>query len=99
MTNWQAGLVGFVIAALLAAIVHWQRRARLDRMAREADESRERIVAEAKREAETVQREARAQARDESLKTRADIEATLQMVRDLMPDDIGISVSSSRRWS
>ena len=76
MTNWQAGLVGFVIAALLAAIVHWQRRARLDRMAREADESRERIVAEAKREAETVQREARAQARDESLKTRADIEAS-----------------------
>lgn len=76
MTNWQAGLLGFVIAALGAALVYWLRRTRLERVAREAELVRERIVAEAKREAETVQREARVQARDEGLRSRAEFEAT-----------------------
>jgi ribonuclease Y len=76
VTNWQAGLLGFVIAALGAALVHWLRRARLERVALEAESVRERIVAEAKREAETYQREARLQARDEGLRTRAEFEAS-----------------------
>src|SRR5690606_1608603 len=76
VTNWQAGLLGFVIAALGAALVYWLRRTRLERVAREAELVRERIVAEAKREAETVQREARVQARDEGLRSRAEFEAT-----------------------
>ena len=76
MTNWQAGLLGFVIAALGAALVHWLRRARLERAALEAESVRERIVLEAKREAETFQREARVQARDEGLRSRAEFEAS-----------------------
>ena len=74
MTNWQAGLLGFLIAAVCAVLLHLQRRRRLEGMAREADESRERIVAEARREAETYQREARSKARDEGLRTRAEFE-------------------------
>jgi len=76
VTNWQAGLLGFVIAAVCAALLHLQRRRRLAAMVREADESRERIVAEARREADTYQREARVKARDEGLQTRAELEET-----------------------
>jgi len=43
-------------------------------MTREADEARERIVAEARREAETFQRESRVQARDEGLRSRTEFE-------------------------
>jgi ribonuclease Y len=81
VTNWQAGLLGFVIAAVCGALVHLQRRQRLQGMARAADEERERIVAEARREAETFQREARVQAKDEGLRSRAEFEESVREQR------------------
>ena len=81
MTNWQAGLLGFLIAAVCAALAYFQRRRRLDGMTREADEARERIVAEARREAETFQREARVQARDEGMRSRAEFEESFREQR------------------
>jgi ribonuclease Y len=81
VTNWQAGILGFLIAAACAVVVHLQRRRRLEGMGREADEARERIIAEARREAETFQREARVQAQDEGLRARADVEDGLREQR------------------
>ncbi|MEW6269273.1 MAG: ribonuclease Y [Thermodesulfobacteriota bacterium] len=74
MTNWQAGLLGFVIAAVAALVLFLARRRQLAAIAREAGEARERILADARREAETLRREAQVQAKDELLRSRAEFE-------------------------
>ncbi len=74
MTNLQAGILGFLIAAALAAVLYLFVRQRFARRARLLADEHERIVAEANREAEALRREARAQARDELLKARAAFE-------------------------
>lgn len=74
MTNLQAGILGFLIAAAGAAVVYLLVRQRFARRARTLADEHDRIVAEANREAETLRREARAQAHDELLKARAAFE-------------------------
>jgi ribonuclease Y len=74
VTNWQAGLLGFVIAAAAALVSFLLRRRQLAGVAREADEARERILTDARREAETLRREAQVQAKDELLRCRAEFE-------------------------
>ncbi|HEY8518035.1 MAG TPA: ribonuclease Y [Candidatus Binatia bacterium] len=74
MTNWQAGLLGFVIAAVVALAMYLLRRKEVAAIVREAEEARDRILADARREADTLRREAQIQAKDELLRSRAEFE-------------------------
>ncbi|MEI8359021.1 MAG: Rnase Y domain-containing protein, partial [Deltaproteobacteria bacterium] len=70
MSNLQAGLLGFVIAALSAVAYFLSRRSETEGTRKAAEEERERIVAQARREAEAAQREAQVGTRDELLRLR-----------------------------
>jgi len=74
VSNLQAGIIGFVLAALGAAAFHFLQRARVGQLLRAAEEERERIVDQARREAEAAQREAQVAARDELLRQREEFE-------------------------
>jgi ribonuclease Y len=74
VTNLQAGILGFLIAAAGAAVLYLFLRRRFASQARSLQGERERIVADATREADTVRREAQVQARDELLKARSAFE-------------------------
>ena len=74
MSNLQAGLFGFVIAALSAVAYFLSRRSETEGTRKAAEEERERIVAQARREAEAAQREAQVGARDELLRLREEFE-------------------------
>ncbi|MEY4951246.1 MAG: hypothetical protein RL698_3457 [Pseudomonadota bacterium] len=74
MSNLQAGLFGFVIAALSAVAYFLSRRSETEGTRKAAEEERERIVAQARREAEAAHREAQVGARDELLRLREEFE-------------------------
>jgi ribonuclease Y len=74
VTNLQAGALGFVIAAALAAIGFLLQRRTTARLSRETRQERERILADARKDAETVRREAQVQAKDEVLRLREEFE-------------------------
>ncbi len=74
VTNFQAGLVGFAIAAVLAALGYLLRRRELVRLLAEAEATRDRLAADARKDAETIRREAHVQAKDEVLRLRSEFE-------------------------
>jgi ribonuclease Y len=74
VTNLQAGVLGFVIAAGLAVLGLALERRRLARAARVASEESDRIIAEARKDAETIRREADVQAKADALRLREEFE-------------------------
>ena len=75
MSTFQAGILGFVLAAVVAAILAGARRRSSSSAEREAEQARERLLADARREADTVRRDAQLQAKDEILGLRTEYEA------------------------
>lgn len=74
MSNLQAGILGFVIATIVAAVLGAIARQRLARRAAGAEAERERVLADARKEAEALRREAQVQAKDDVLRARDDVE-------------------------
>ena len=74
MTNVQAGILGFVIAAGFAVVFFIMRRRSIERQSLGALAERDRILGEAAKDAETVRREAQVEAKDEALGLREEFE-------------------------
>jgi len=84
VNNVQAALVGFVVAALFAAIAYFLRRGGIEKRARDADAAGERILDEARKKAESIQKEAEVQAKQDLLQARSQVETeTREQRRDL----------------
>jgi ribonucrease Y len=75
VNSLQAGILGFVLAAIVSLVVFGLRRRSTADADRDADQARERLLTDARREAESIQRAAEIQARDDLLRLRTDYEA------------------------
>jgi ribonuclease Y len=74
VTNLQAGILGFVIATLVAAVLGAISRQRLSRRAAGVEAEGQRVLEDARREADALRREADVQAKDAILRARDDVE-------------------------
>lgn len=74
MSSLQAGLVGFVVAAVLGVLFQLMQRAGLAKRAREADEAGEKVLGEAKAKADSIRKEAEVQGKEELLQARSKLE-------------------------
>jgi ribonuclease Y len=74
VTNLQAGILGFVIATLVAAVLGAISRQRLSRRAAGVKAEGQRVLEDARREADALRREADVQAKDAILRARDDVE-------------------------
>jgi ribonuclease Y len=72
--NLQAGTLGFILAASVAAVVYFLRRKRLAGLAGEAADNARRTLEDAERQATAVRREADVQGRDELVRARSQVE-------------------------
>lgn len=92
MTNLQAGLLGFAISAVIAAVVFLARRGGAGRIRKAAEDERNRMLEEARRQAEAVRREADVERKDEQLRLREDFEReTRDQRRDLQASEKKLS--------
>jgi ribonuclease Y len=84
VSNLQAGILGFVLAAIVAAVLGALARQRLARRSAGAEAEGERILGDARKEADALRREAQVQAKDEVLRARDEVEKeTRTQRRDL----------------
>lgn len=70
----QAGLAGFVVAAILGALVYVMQRAGIAKRARDADTAGEKVLEEAKAKAQSIRKEAEVQGKEEALQARSKLE-------------------------
>src|SRR5262249_32805693 len=70
-----AGILGFVLAAIVLLVLFGFRKRSTAGADRDADQARERLLADARREAETIQRSAEVQVKDDLLRLRTEYEA------------------------
>lgn len=74
MNDLQTGLVGFVVASIVWALVFMMQRAGIAKRARDADTAGERILDEARSKAESIRKEAEVQGKEEILQARSKLE-------------------------
>ena len=74
MSDLQTGLVGFVVASIVWALVFMMQRAGIAKRARDADTAGERILDEARSKAESIRKEAEVQGKEEILQARSKLE-------------------------
>ena len=74
MTNLQAGILGFAVAAAVAIVFFAMRRRSMSDQSRDVVAERDKILGEAAREAESLRREAQVRAKDEVLGLREEFE-------------------------
>lgn len=86
MSNLQAGLAGFVVAAILGVLVYMMQRAGIVKRAREADTAGEKILEEAKARAESIRKEAEVQGKEEVLQARSKLEKETREQRRELSD-------------
>ncbi len=74
MSDLQTGLVGFVVASIVWALVFMMQRAGIAKRARDADTAGERVLDEARSKAESIRKEAEVQGKEEILQARSRLE-------------------------
>ena len=86
MSNLQAGILGFVLAAIVAAIFGAIARQRIKGRAAGAEAEEQRLLDAARREADSLRREAQVQAKDEVLRARDELEKETRSQRREIQD-------------